>query len=165
MTKKPQAPTPVAEPPKDRQWEVIFDEAFKAEEFRSMDKEQRLALLAAADALEDAGPSAGRPLIGTLDNPKHPNMKELRYEAHEGTQIWRAAFAFDPKRNAIVLMAGDKQGTEKEKFYKNLLRVANKRFDKHLDRLAKEEAKAKAQNKDQPKPKAAGKSGKAGKRK
>jgi len=108
-----------------------------------MDAEQRRALIAAADALEKAGPAAGRPLIGTLDNPRHPNMKELRYDAHDGTQVWRAAFAFDPRRKAIVLVAGDKQGEDEERFYKTLLKKANKRYDNHLDSLKKDDAKAK----------------------
>lgn len=162
MSKKPQAP--VVKTPKAPQWEVIFDDEFR-EEFKSMDKGQRLALLAAADALEKTGPTADRPLVGTLTNPKHPNMKELRYDAHEGTQVWRAAFAFDPKRKAIVLVAGEKQGTEETKFYKTLLKVANKRFDKHLEVLAEESSKAEAEKNHQAGPKAVIKTGKAGRRK
>ena len=30
----------------------------------------------------------------------------LKFEARDG--VWRVAFAFDPKRQAIVLVAGDK---------------------------------------------------------
>lgn len=104
-----------------------------------MDAEQRKALLAAALALEAAGPRAGRPLIGTLSNPAHPNMKELRYDAHDGTEVWRAAFAFDPSRKAVVLFAGDKQGADEGFFYRELLRKANKRYDAHLIRLKEKE--------------------------
>ena len=129
--------------PGSQGWEVVFDDHFRAEEFAEMDAEQRLALIAAADALEKAGPAAGRPLVGTLDNPKHPNMKELRYDAHDGTQVWRAAFAFDPTRKAIVLIAGDKQGEDEERFYKALLKKANKRYDAHLATLEKPEPKLK----------------------
>lgn len=117
-----------------------------------MDAEQRLALIAAADALEKAGPAAGRPLVGTLDNPKHPNMKELRYDAHAGTQVWRAAFAFDPQRRAIVLVAGDKQGEDEQRFYAALLRKANRRYENHVARLkaaSEAEAPAKSTHKDQ----------------
>lgn len=99
-----------------------------------MDAEQRKALLAAALALETVGPGGGRPLVGTLNNPAHPNMKELRYDAHSGSEVWRAAFAFDPARRAIVLVAGAKQGQDEDLFYKELLRKANKRFDAHLAR-------------------------------
>ncbi|HVH75297.1 MAG TPA: type II toxin-antitoxin system RelE/ParE family toxin [Stellaceae bacterium] len=37
---------------------------------------------------------------------KHANMKKLRFEASNGE--WRAAFAFDPRRRAILLVAGGK---------------------------------------------------------
>lgn len=78
-------------------WQVEFHDDFRNGEWRDMDKEQRKALVAAASALEEIGPSGGRPLIDTLKNSKHRNMKELRYDAHEGREVWRAAFAFDPE--------------------------------------------------------------------
>jgi len=62
-------------------------------------------------------------------------MKELRFDADGG--VWRVAFAFDPKRNAILLVAGDKSGGGEKRFYKTLLRKADERFDEHLARLKK----------------------------
>ncbi len=41
-------------------------------------------------------------------------MKELRFEGANGE--WRAAFAFDPERRAIVLVAGDKSGGSQKRF-------------------------------------------------
>jgi len=60
------------------------------------------------------------------------NMKELRFDAKGGREVWRVAFAFDPERRAIVLAAGDKQGVSERLFYKRLIRKADERFDKHL---------------------------------
>jgi len=119
----------------EKRWEVVFGDMFKATEWKEMDLEQRKAQMAAALALETAGPSGGRPLVGTLSDPAHPNLKELRYEVHAGTEVWRAAFAVDPERRAIVLVAGDKQGQDEVLFYRELLRKANKRYDAHLARL------------------------------
>ena len=51
------------------------------------------------------------------------------------------AFAFDPTRKAIVLVAGDKQGEDEARFYKALLKKANKRYDKHLASLNDQAAK------------------------
>lgn len=74
-------------------------------------------------------------------------MKELRFRANNGTEIWRAAFAFDTQSSAIILVAADKQGVgNEEKFYKKLLRVANRRLEKHeaaLKKAAKAMAMAK----------------------
>jgi hypothetical protein len=62
-------------------------------------------------------------------------MKELRFAADDG--VWRVAFAFDPKRNAIMLVAGDKSGTSEKRFYKKLIATADDRFDAHLALLKK----------------------------
>jgi len=88
--------------------------------------------------IELAGPKTGRPHVDTLNGSKHANMKELRFKAHNGSEIWRAAFAFDPQRKAYVLVAGDKQGQDEAAFYKALINTADKRFDAHLKKLAKD---------------------------
>ena len=62
-------------------------------------------------------------------------MKELRFAAADGQ--WRVAFAFDTKRRAILLVAGDKSGVSEKRFYRELIRKADERFDTHLDRLRK----------------------------
>ncbi len=60
-------------------------------------------------------------------------MKELRFEASDGE--WRAAFAFDPERQAILLVAGDKSGGSQKRFYKQLIAKADRRFSAHLKSL------------------------------
>ncbi len=59
-------------------------------------------------------------------------MKELRFRADNG--VWRVAFAFDPERSAILLVAGDKSGTSQARFYKHLIRKADLRYKGHLKR-------------------------------
>ena len=46
-------------------------------------------------------------------------MKELRFNTDRG--VWRVAFAFDPLRQAILLIAGDKSGVNQKRFYRNLM--------------------------------------------
>ena len=60
-------------------------------------------------------------------------MKELRFSADAGE--WRVAFAFDTRRKAILLVAGDKSGVGEKRFYRELVRKADERFDAHLARL------------------------------
>jgi hypothetical protein len=66
------------------------------------------------DALEDEGPMLGRPAVDTLSGAKHANMKEMRVRF--AGQIWRFAFAFDPKQRAILLCGGAKQGMNQTRF-------------------------------------------------
>jgi hypothetical protein len=53
------------------------------------------------------------------------------------TGVWRVAFAFDPKRNAVLPIAGDKSGGGEKKFYRRLIAKADERFDEHLSRMKK----------------------------
>jgi hypothetical protein len=75
------------------------------------------------------GPQLGRPHVDTLNGSKHSNMKELRFRADNG--VWRIAFAFDLKRRAILLVGGDKSGISQDKFYRNLIDIADCRFNQH----------------------------------
>jgi len=74
-----------------------------------------------------------RPASDTLSGSRFSNMKELRFEAENG--IWRVAYAFDPTRRAILLVAGDKAGISQKRFYKALINKADARFAEHLNEL------------------------------
>jgi hypothetical protein len=116
-------------------WSALLEAAF-AEEFRELAEAVQDELLAHAKLLEAFGPHLGRPRADTLKGSRHANMKELRFDAAGG--VWRVAFAFDPRREAILLVAGDKAGTAQKRFYKQLVRKADERFDAHLKRLTAE---------------------------
>jgi len=77
--------------------------------------------------------------VDTLKGSEHANMKELRFDAVGG--VWRVAFAFDPRRQGILLVAGDKSGVSQDRFYKQLIAKADKRFVAHLERLQKASAR------------------------
>jgi hypothetical protein len=89
------------------------------------DPEQR-KVVAAVEALQELGPTTGRPLVDTVEGSRHPNMKELRV-----TQTMRIFFAFDPERVAILLIGGDKAGKTK-RFYKRMIPIADRIYDSHL---------------------------------
>jgi hypothetical protein len=119
-------------------WEIRFDDAFEAE-FDQLPEGVQDELLARIKVLEQFGPRLGRPQVDTLNGSKHANMKELRFNCEDG--VWRVAFAFDPKREAVLLVAGDKAGANQRKFYENLIATADKRFDTHLAKLKEEKTK------------------------
>lgn len=120
-------------------WSVVFHPEFEPE-FDRLDEDVQDELLAQANLLEELGPLLGRPRVDTLNGSAHANMKELRFDASDG--VWRVAFAFDPEKQAILLVAGDKSGTNEKRFYKRLVARADERFDDHLRGL-KEKGKRK----------------------
>lgn len=113
-------------------WLVLIHDAFEPE-FDNLPEAVQDEILAHAKLLERFGPLLGRPRVDTLNGSRHSNMKELRFEAADG--VWRIAFAFDPKRRAVLLVAGDKSGGSERRFYAELIRKADARFDAHIARL------------------------------
>ncbi len=116
-------------------WVVLFHEDFDPE-FNALPEDVQDELLAHASMLQTFGPALGRPWVDTLKGSHHANMKELRFKAADG--VWRVAFAFDPHRRAILLVCGNKSGGSEKRFYRELIRNADKRFNDHLARIKKE---------------------------
>jgi hypothetical protein len=116
-------------------WTVLIGDEFEPE-FLALPNDVQDEILAMARLLQRSGPNLGRPHVDTLKDSKHANMKEVRFDAADG--VWRVAFAFDPRRRAILLVAGDKSGGSQKRFYRELIRKADKRFDAHLERARKE---------------------------
>lgn len=113
-------------------WRVLFHDEFEPE-FDALPAVVADELLAHAKLLAQFGPQLGRPRVDTLKGSAHANMKELRFDAAGG--VWRVAFAFDTKRQAILLVAGDKAGVAQTRFYKQLIAKADTRFTGHLAAL------------------------------
>ena len=120
-------------------WSIAFHDEFEPE-FEQLPEAVQDELLAHANALKRDGPMLGRPHVDTLAGSKFANMKELRFDALNG--VWRVAFAFDPDRQAILLVAGDKSGVGHKAFYKALIRKADRRYGDHLDRRSRRTADA-----------------------
>jgi hypothetical protein len=113
-------------------WAVLYHDAF-VPEMEALPEGVQDGLLTMAELLALSGPTLGRPHADTLAGSKHANMKELRFTADDG--VWRVAFAFDPKRRAMILVAGDKAGVAQKRFYKALIAKVDARFADHLDSL------------------------------
>ena len=116
-------------------WRVEAHKEFR-EEVADMPQSARNALASTLNILSRDGPHAKRPAVGTLNGSRFANMKELRFNADGG--VWRVAFAFDPRRRAILLVAGDKAGVSQRRFYRRLIRIADERFQRHLNHLRQE---------------------------
>lgn len=110
-------------------WVVYLHDQFKRE-FDDLSHEVQDQLLAHALLLQEYGPYLGRPYVDTLKGSKFTNMKELKFRADNG--VWRVAFAFDPMRSAILLVAGKKSGVSESRFYIELIKKAEERFRNHI---------------------------------
>ena len=120
-------------------WTVLLHDDF-ADELTALDQKLQDELLAHAKLLAEFGSNLGRPTVDTLKGTSHANLKEIRFNWMG--EAWRVAFAFDPHRQAVLLVGGDKSGADQKRFYKRLISVADNRYSQHLatlnDALAKE---------------------------
>ncbi len=116
-------------------WEAILYAAF-VRDFEGLSDQVQDELLANVSLLQAFGPALGRPTVDTLKASRHANMKELRFNADGG--VWRVAFAFDPQRRAILLVAANKSGISERLFYRRLISQADDRYDAHLRHLREE---------------------------
>lgn len=112
-------------------WEI--DATYIAEWFGTLDKESQYDIVAALRLLSEEGPNLRRPLVGEVVGSRFKNMKELR-PASPGHSEIRILFAFDPRRKAVMLLGGDKQGRWNA-WYVSAIPRADRLFQKHLDTL------------------------------
>src|ERR1700691_6116941 len=122
------------------EWAVEYDADFEAE-LAALPEAVDDEIAALAGLLRRFGPQLRRPHCDTLNGSKHANMKELRFTLPDGE--WRIAFAFDPQRQAILLVAGSKSGTNERQFYRDLIRIADERFGAHLQKLRSQKTEEK----------------------
>ena len=87
---------------------------------------------AAFDFLEEYGPPHGLPKAVRVPGSSFANLKELRPGSSGRSE--RVLFAFDPKREAVLLVAGDKSGNW-QRWYTENIPVAERRFETWLKNL------------------------------
>ena len=108
-------------------WDVFFTAPAEAWTM-SLGDDDYDSIMARVELLEEHGPGLGRPVVDTIHGSRHPNMKELRASS------MRALFAFDPQRQAIVLVGGDKRDNWTG-WYERNIPLADDLFDAYLDSL------------------------------
>lgn len=98
--------------------------------FLSLDRDTARLVGDAIDQLEENGPTLPRPLADRVHGSKVHNMKELRPGSAGASEV-RILFCFDPKRQAVLLVAGDKSRRWRD-WYKAAIPLAEERYDRWI---------------------------------
>lgn len=114
-------------------WEVEYTDELEAWWVDLSESEQE-SIDSSVRLLEQMGPSLGFPHSSGVQASRHSHMRELRVQ-HEG-RPYRILYAFDPRRNAILLLGGDKTGDDR--WYIVYVPLADKLYDVHVETLRKE---------------------------
>jgi hypothetical protein len=96
--------------------------------------DQQESLVDRVDLLSERGPALGRPIVERIHASRHQNMKELR--ASKGGSL-RVLFMFDPRRQVILLVGGNKSGRWTD-WYRSNIPLADDLYDAYLAELRDE---------------------------
>ena len=114
-------------------WEVEVTDEF-VEWWNGLTVDQQESLTDRVDLLAERGPDLGRPVVDRIHSSRHHHMKELR--AAKGGAL-RVLFMFDPRRQVILLLGGDKTG-EWDAWYEWAVPLADDLYDTYLTELRNE---------------------------
>ena len=114
-------------------WEVEVTDQF-LEWWHGLSADQQDSVTDRVDLLAETGPGLGRPVVDRVHTSRHQNMKELR-AAKAGAL--RVLFMFDPRRQVVLLLGGDKSG-EWNSWYEWAVPLADDLYDAYLAELRDE---------------------------
>jgi hypothetical protein len=114
-------------------WEVEYTDEF-GEWWDNQTKEAQVDIDTVVGLLENFGPHLQFPYSSGVSSSKHSHIRELRIQ-HKGAP-YRILYAFDPKRIAILLLGGRKEGDDR--WYEVHVPLADKLYDVHLSEITKE---------------------------
>ena len=105
--------------------------------FLTLDEKCKEAVLQRILLLQQYGPNLSRPYADVLHGSKRlSNLKELRNQTQK--HLLRVAYYFDSARNAFLLTGGDKEGKDRDKFYKDLIAESEVIVERHEKELENE---------------------------
>ena len=99
-------------------------------DLRHCDRASAILVGQAIGMLLEAGPELGRPLADRIRHSRLSNLKELRPGSAGRSEI-RILYIFDPRRNAVLLVAGDKAG-QWDAWYRTAIPLAGQRYEDYL---------------------------------
>lgn len=116
-------------------WEIVVVEPALSwlHDLRRTDRDTLIQVSQAITALQEEGPALGRPLVDTIKHSVLPNLKELRPGSAGATEV-RLLFVFDPERQAVILVGGDKAGNWSG-WYRVAVPLAEQAYEDHLKRI------------------------------
>lgn len=114
-------------------WEVEYTDEF-GEWWAGLGEDEQVSVAASVRLLEERGPHLGFPHSSGINGSKFDHMRELRTQ-HLG-RPFRTLYAFDPRRNAILLIGGDKTGDDR--WYDVHVPRADRLYEEHLELLRRE---------------------------
>lgn len=113
-------------------WTVEYTNEF-GQWWDHLTERQQDDVTAMVELLTEQGPGVPFPYSSGIASSRHGQMRELRIQS--GGDPIRVFYAFDPRRSAILLIGGNKAGSDR--FYQRYVLLADGLYDEHLQELRK----------------------------
>lgn len=113
--------------------EVEYTDEFE-QWWLTLDTVEQVSVDAVVKLLQERGPNLRSPYSSDIKGSRHGNMRELRVQ-HQG-EPYRILYCFDPRRIAVLLLGGNKQGNDR--WYEENLPKADRLYDELLKELENE---------------------------
>lgn len=116
-------------------WDVEYTDEFE-QWWKTLPEDAQESIAHDVEVLQAVGPGLGRPHVDTVNGSRFSKLRT----SHDG-HPFRTFFAFDPRRCAILLVAGDKSGDKSgdKRFYERMIPEADRLYEEHLAELRREE--------------------------
>ena len=122
-------------------WDIVVTDQFEGwldapivfDQSSASDRNSAEQVVAAVEVLKEEGPLLSRPLVGKITGSRFKNMKELRPGSAGRSEV-RVLFCFDPMRQAVLLLGGDKSGNW-NRWYDRAIPEAERLYEEHLAAL------------------------------
>ena len=112
-------------------WQINGTDEF-AEWFGRLAESEQDEVIAVVELLAQEGPALDRPYVDRIVSSKYHNMKELRPRGK--ARHLRVLFMFDPRREAILLLGGDKSG-DWDRWYTRAVPEAERLYERYLTEI------------------------------
>ena len=106
--------------------EVIYTDEFEVW-FLTLEASDQNAVGRVVNLLATHGVNLGNPYSSAIATARN-KIRELRTQS--GGEPLRVFYAFDPKRDAVLLIGGNKTGDDR--FYERMVPLADRIFDEYL---------------------------------
>jgi hypothetical protein len=113
--------------------EVEYTDKFE-QSYLILDEAAQDSIDFVVELLENKGVNLISPYSSNIKGSRHGNMRELRIQ-HKG-EPYRILYCFDPRRIAVLLLVGNKQGNDR--WYEENVPKADKLYDELLKELKDE---------------------------
>jgi len=114
---------------------VVYSTDEFAAWYDSLEERHRQRVAACVDLLEQMGISLGFPYSSAIEGSALA-LRELRAQSHG--HAMRVFYAFDPRRDTVVLIGGDKTGVSDDRFYREYVPQAERILREYLAEIEEE---------------------------